>query len=409
MEEESLAAVLDVLRGPLDGVLPRMSAALAEVVPHEGMVLFTGDCLVRPVVLTCGLAEVSTDEVQRLVGQVGVGRPWTGRATLAGAERPVLAVAVKPPGTAIGFLAVALSGSGEPSETAGRIVRQLLEVVTVHVGDRVAVAEQPAESGPAPASVGDVTDAHAATLTALLGVLRAKRIDDATARRTAIELAVPALLEARSGGERVLDQEPAAEAFAVGAGMLGVLTRYQDIELELAAPGPRDRPLPGEVARAARAVVRAAVLAMLQQGGIKRIRLAWQVEDARLVVGVRDDGPGAVSPDTLWAHRLHDRVRELDGTLNVDPVANWGTTITAMLPLTPPAAPAAGPLDALNRRELDVLEQLTLGHRNRQIAQKLGISENTVKFHVANILGKLGVTSRGEAAALAQRRTPRRP
>ncbi|WP_345409919.1 response regulator transcription factor [Nonomuraea salmonea] len=38
---------------------------------------------------------------------------------------------------------------------------------------------------------------------------------------------------------------------------------------------------------------------------------------------------------------------------------------------------------------------MALGHRNRAIAARLNISENTVKFHVANILGKLGVSSRG--------------
>ena len=42
------------------------------------------------------------------------------------------------------------------------------------------------------------------------------------------------------------------------------------------------------------------------------------------------------------------------------------------------------------------------GRRNRQVSETLGISENTVKFHVANVLSKLGVSSRGEAAAIAR-------
>lgn len=64
--------------------------------------------------------------------------------------------------------------------------------------------------------------------------------------------------------------------------------------------------------------------------------------------------------------------------------------------------PDAHPLTALNPRELDVLGELSRGHRNQAIAQHLGISPHTVKFHVANILGKLGVGSRGEAAAVAR-------
>ena len=418
MQEDSLASVLDVLRAPLDEVLPRMSAALAGVVPHEGMLLFTGDCLAHPSFSTHRLDEVSTDEVRRLIGRVGLQRPWTGHAVLAGVERPVLAVAVRPPDTVLGFLVIALSGDAEPAEPAVRIVRQLVEAVTIHLGDRAAHAEPHAAAGPSPSpsAVGDVTDAHTETLTALLGVLRAKRLDDATARRTAIEVAVPALVEARTGGERVLDQEPSADAFAAVAGKLDVLTRYHDIALDLEAPGPRDRPLPGDVARAARAVVRAAVLAMVAQGAATRIRLAWRVEDARLVIGLRDDGPGAMSSDAVSMHRLHDRVAEMDGTLTVESVPGWGTTISAVLPLTPapglravpgrpPAGDPSGLLDGLNPRERDVLQLLTLGHRNRQIARALGISENTVKFHVANILSKLGVGSRGEAAALALGRT----
>jgi DNA-binding NarL/FixJ family response regulator len=72
------------------------------------------------------------------------------------------------------------------------------------------------------------------------------------------------------------------------------------------------------------------------------------------------------------------------------------------LPLAPPEPSRGGTLEVLNPREHDVLEQLVHGHRNRLIAHNLNISEHTVKFHVANILGKLGVTSRGEAAALAR-------
>ena len=54
-------------------------------------------------------------------------------------------------------------------------------------------------------------------------------------------------------------------------------------------------------------------------------------------------------------------------------------------------------IDPLTSREHDVLEQMAAGLSNRQIADVLGISEHTVKFHVSAILGKLGVTSRSAA------------
>ncbi|MGW5153830.1 response regulator transcription factor, partial [Rhodococcus koreensis] len=60
-------------------------------------------------------------------------------------------------------------------------------------------------------------------------------------------------------------------------------------------------------------------------------------------------------------------------------------------------------LSTLNPRELEVLAHLTVGKRNKAIASELGISESTVKFHVASVLQKLEVTNRGEASAIGIR------
>jgi DNA-binding NarL/FixJ family response regulator len=59
--------------------------------------------------------------------------------------------------------------------------------------------------------------------------------------------------------------------------------------------------------------------------------------------------------------------------------------------------------DALTDREREVLALLVEGRSNRQIAGRLYISEKTVSVHVSNILAKLGVRSRTEAAAIARR------
>jgi len=59
--------------------------------------------------------------------------------------------------------------------------------------------------------------------------------------------------------------------------------------------------------------------------------------------------------------------------------------------------------DRLTARELDVLRSVTAGRRNKEIAAELGISENTVKYHLRNILEKLHAQSRTEVAMLALR------
>ena len=58
----------------------------------------------------------------------------------------------------------------------------------------------------------------------------------------------------------------------------------------------------------------------------------------------------------------------------------------------------------LTRRELDVLRLLPMGNRNKQIAGILGLSEDTVKFHVKSILAKLGVGDRTHAVSVAIQR-----
>lgn len=69
----------------------------------------------------------------------------------------------------------------------------------------------------------------------------------------------------------------------------------------------------------------------------------------------------------------------------------------------PKPASAKTDVDALTDRELEVLRKLSTGATNREIAQVLYISENTVRNHVRNILEKLHLTNRVQAAAYALR------
>lgn len=62
------------------------------------------------------------------------------------------------------------------------------------------------------------------------------------------------------------------------------------------------------------------------------------------------------------------------------------------------------PTEPLTTREREVLQLLAQGIPNKQIAQRLSISEHTVKFHVSAIMTKLGAASRTEAVTTAARR-----
>ena len=67
------------------------------------------------------------------------------------------------------------------------------------------------------------------------------------------------------------------------------------------------------------------------------------------------------------------------------------------------------PADALTTRELDVLRLVGEGRANKEIATALDLSERTVRTHVSSILGKLGLSSRTQAALWAAREGARGP
>ncbi|WP_323185016.1 helix-turn-helix transcriptional regulator [Kitasatospora purpeofusca] len=439
--EGVLTLAAEVLRTPRVTILPKLSEVLAGLVPHLAVAQLSGVCTYSPA-NAVGPEELSAGitgtELARLAQEVTPGRPWQGEAVLGGRPRPAVAVASAPPGSNGALLVLvrpAPTGPTGPAVPRGRtggradgrapespeplperslgLLQQLWELVTTHSHHR-AVDAAPAQAAASRASAGararaiaELSGAHASALSAILGPLRSAGLDDATARRNATELAVTALLDLRSAGDldRELSEEPAATAFARLADEIRPLLRHSPVRLDLLAPTEGDRSVPTDTAHTARTAVRSTVLAMLEQDGPTRLHVSWQFVADGLRAVVRDDGPGLLTADALAVHRTADRIAALAGRLTVEAVPGWGTTVTVDLPLHAPAGPigAARPLEGLQPRELEVLDQLALGRRNREIAAALHISESTVKFHVANILAKLEVGSRGEAAALAHR------
>ncbi|WP_270094306.1 helix-turn-helix transcriptional regulator [Nonomuraea sp. SYSU D8015] len=408
-----LAAAASVMQAPIGAMLEPLSQALAEFQPHRAVAMLTGDCARHPMKThgeTAITQKITSTELARVGGTVGVGEPWSGRARLAGQDLPLLAVASRPPGASGALLVVVTRGGTEPTGPVRELVQRLWDLVALQLmhraenlppadlhGNRLAAGERAR-------AVAELTNTHAATLQSLLGTLRSRTLDDAAARRTATDLAVAALIELRTAADldSSLSEEPAGAAFDRLAGKLAPLIRHSHVSLELAGPRDRDHALPADIANTAQALVRGAVVTLLDQDGLTRIRVAWEPAESELHLVVRDDGPGTLAADALPMRRLAELAAAAGGRWSLDAVPGWGTTMSAALPLAPPASqPPDAALAALKPREVEVLERVARGLRNRQIAEDLLISEHTVKYHVANILDKLGVDTRTEAAALA--------
>ena len=99
----------------------------------------------------------------------------------------------------------------------------------------------------------------------------------------------------------------------------------------------------------------------------------------------------------LGAKPLRESIEALATRSRVE-LAETGAPDPAPAPVEPDANPFG-----LTRRERDVLPLLVRGRTNRQIADELFISENTAGVHVSNILGKMGASTRTEAAGIAAR------
>ncbi|MFI5805346.1 helix-turn-helix transcriptional regulator [Streptomyces sp. NPDC051561] len=143
---------------------------------------------------------------------------------------------------------------------------------------------------------------------------------------------------------------------------------------------------------------------------LARVRL--RLADVLLEVGV----PGAGRAAERGADRAADRERaaellrlagEVAARLGARPLAERVAALARRTRLVPAPVLAGsapeGPAFRLTPRERDVLRLVADGRSNRQIAEELYISPKTASVHVSNILAKLEVTGRGEAAAVAHR------
>src|SRR5919204_49324 len=130
-----------------------------------------------------------------------------------------------------------------------------------------------------------------------------------------------------------------------------------------------------------------------------RLLLLGPVEGAERLAGVLDRQPWGYVPRESDGEALAAAARAVAaGLVALEP----GLAARLVQPRAAPTpAERDGPIEELSPRERQVLELVAEGLANKQIAQRLRISEHTAKFHVAAILAKLGAQSRTEAVHVA--------
>jgi NarL family two-component system response regulator LiaR len=120
-------------------------------------------------------------------------------------------------------------------------------------------------------------------------------------------------------------------------------------------------------------------------------------EDAQVLSAIKAGALGYLLKDSS-PHELIEAIRCVHrGQSSLHP----DVARKLILGMNPPQAPTEA--SALTEREVEVLKLMAQGLSNQTIAQQLSIGEGTVRFHVSNILGKLQLESRTQAALYALR------
>ena len=127
---------------------------------------------------------------------------------------------------------------------------------------------------------------------------------------------------------------------------------------------------------------------------IEVLALTSVLEDASVIGAVRAGAIGYILKDTSSDDLCRAIKAAAAGQVHIEPRA----AARLMREVRAPDSP-----EPLTEREVDVLRLLAQGQSNKEVAYTLNIGEKTVKTHVSNILTKLGVSSRTQAALHAVR------
>ncbi|MFC8921847.1 LuxR C-terminal-related transcriptional regulator [Cellulosimicrobium sp. NPDC057127] len=255
--------------------------------------------------------------------------------------------------------------------------------------------------GPGIDEGGDVEHAEVA-LRSVLAVLRSSELTDRSARIKAEQVAVDALIaldERRPVRNDGL--EPAVEAFERLRSELRTLTRYGSLAIDFVQPPANGRAVPTAIAESARSCVRVALLAQMDEQSATRARVQWDCDGTNLLVDVHDNGHGTASREDDRFRPIAQRVEQLHGDWTVEATPGWGGHLHLRFPLdgADPAAAQDSIGAELTDRQNQIRTLIAQGRTNREIADELAISTNTVKYHVSAMMRVVAVRRRAQLVA----------
>lgn len=138
---------------------------------------------------------------------------------------------------------------------------------------------------------------------------------------------------------------------------------------------------------------------MQEHPDCKIVFLTMWEEDENLFPAIRSGAKGYLLKN-MHPAKLVDAIKSVYGG---ESALSPSMTMRVMEELSRTKAPEHKGDPTLTRRELEILGELASGFSNSEIADHLIIAENTVKYHVHSILGKLGLSDRREAAEYARK------
>ena len=197
----------------------------------------------------------------------------------------------------------------------------------------------------------------------------------------------------RSGVVMTLQAEPDMEVVADGGSMDDAVRLTQEFRPDMVL---LDIGIPGNGITAAHTI-------STTYPDIKIVMITGSDDEERLLMALRAGAKGYILKG-VSARELTDIIRSVwGGDVYVTPTLAASLLIEMSAPAPHRTLPATNPLDELTEREHQILELVAIGASNKEIGLKLFLTEKTVKHYMTNVLQKLQVRNRVEAAVLAQR------